>query len=67
MTATNPTITSDGTKQWLLNDLFHRLDGPAIEWADGTGDWFVNGRELTSKEERDLKAKLARPRGRGGR
>lgn len=21
----------------------HRLDGPAIEWADGDGWWFVNG------------------------
>ena len=22
----------------------HRLDGPAVEWADGTREWWVEGR-----------------------
>ena len=24
--------------------VFHRTDGPAIEWSDGTREWFVNGK-----------------------
>ena len=23
--------------------ILHRLDGPAIEWANGAKEWFVNG------------------------
>ena len=25
---------------YYLNDLRHRLDGPAIEWVDGFKEWF---------------------------
>lgn len=25
----------------------HREDGPAIEWADGDGFWYLNGERLT--------------------
>ena len=41
-----PVMTSydNGTKEWRLNNgKLHRLDGPAIEWADGTESWFHNG------------------------
>jgi len=27
---------------WYHNVLRHRLDGPAIEAADGTKEWYVN-------------------------
>jgi len=38
------TVNSSGDKQWRLkNGKLHRLDGPAIEWADGTESWFQNG------------------------
>ncbi len=37
------TINELGTKFWLLNDLLHREDGPAIEYPDGTKHWFLNG------------------------
>jgi hypothetical protein len=32
-------------KVWKLNDRFHREDGPAIEWAEGSGDkcWYLYG------------------------
>ena len=40
-------ITGNGNKIWYLpskgKSYFHRLDGPAIEWHDGTKQWFVNG------------------------
>lgn len=38
------TVKSSGDKQWRLkNGKLHRLDGPAVEWADGTESWFQNG------------------------
>ena len=38
------TVNSSGDKQWRLkNGKLHRLDGPAIEWTDGTESWFQNG------------------------
>ena len=33
-----------------MNGKYHRTDGPAIEWADGTKDWFLNDVELTEAE-----------------
>ena len=30
-------------KEWRLNGKLHRLDGPAIERADGSEAWFHNG------------------------
>jgi len=32
-----------GTKRRYLNSLFHREDGPAIEYADGSKFWFNHG------------------------
>jgi len=39
------TIYEYGTKEWKLpNGDFHREDGPAIEWANGSGkEWYLNG------------------------
>ena len=28
---------------------FHREDGPAVEFADGTKIWYLNGRSYTEK------------------
>jgi len=41
----NPVIDEEGTKRWY-NDRneFHREDGPAIERADGTKVWYINGK-----------------------
>jgi len=33
-----------GIKRWYLNGKFHRVDGPAIEYADGTKQWRQNGK-----------------------
>jgi len=38
-------IGLNGTKFWELNNVFHRLDGPAIEWTNGDKQWRVNGRQ----------------------
>ncbi len=28
---------------YMENDNYHRLDGPAIEWADGEKSWYIDG------------------------
>jgi hypothetical protein len=37
------TITTDGTRIWIQNGMFHREDGPAIESVTGARRWLVNG------------------------
>jgi len=34
---------ADGTKRWYLNDVLHRVDGPAIEWWNGDCVWYLHG------------------------
>lgn len=36
-------INVDGTKNYYLNDQFHRDDGPASEWVNGDKIWYKNG------------------------
>ena len=45
------TVDYFGTKCWYNEQgQRHREDGPAIEWADGTKYWHINGKELTEAE-----------------
>ena len=34
----------DGTKEWWLNGILHRVDGPAWEDTDGSKQWYRNGK-----------------------
>ena len=45
MFMSNPVIDSEGNKRWY-NDVgqYHRLDGPAVELADGDKVWYLNGK-----------------------
>ena len=36
-------IDEYGNKFWYLNNKFHRIDGPAIECANGDKAWYLNG------------------------
>ena len=36
-------VWDDRTK-WFLNGKYHREDGPAITWDDGTKYWYLNGK-----------------------
>ena len=40
----------------------HREDGPAIEWADGYKDWYLNDKRYSEQEFNDflLKKRLQR-------
>jgi len=41
---TNPMINQMGTKFWFNeNGMYHRLDGPAIEYANGNKIWYQKG------------------------
>jgi len=43
---TNPWIDNKGAKHWCdVDGEFHREDGPAWEWADGSKFWYIHGRE----------------------
>jgi hypothetical protein len=37
-------VDDEGNKRWYHNDKLHRLDGPAVEWADGHTEWYRNGK-----------------------
>ena len=39
-----------GIQFWCLNGVFHREDGPAVIFADGTQAWYLHG-ELVTEEE----------------
>ena len=38
------TINEYGTKIWRIDDIFHREDGPAIEWDNGQKEWYLNNK-----------------------
>jgi len=39
----NPVIDEDGDKYWYNDhDEYHREDGPAVEYADGSKWWYIN-------------------------
>ena len=33
-----------GTKYWFLNGKRHRVNGPAVEYANGNRSWYLNGK-----------------------
>jgi hypothetical protein len=37
-------ISENGTKEWYLNGVLHREDGPAVEWVSGYKAWYKNGK-----------------------
>ena len=36
-------VFNDGTRRWMLNRVLHRVDGPAVEYADGRKEWWLCG------------------------
>ena len=45
-------VFPDGTKEWYnINRKFHRIEGPAVEWSNGTKEWWVNGKFLGNNDE----------------
>ena len=42
------------TKEWYLNDQLHREDGPAVDGADGSKAWYLNGWRVTEEEHKRM-------------
>ena len=40
-------VSDNGYKRWFLNNKLHRIDGPAVEDADGVKRWYLDGNQLT--------------------
>ena len=36
-----PYVTEKGVEYWLLNGQYHKEDGPAIKYLDGSEEWLV--------------------------
>ena len=43
-------VYPDGAKFWYQYGKLHREDGPAVELANGTKYWYLDGKELTEAE-----------------
>ena len=44
-------VELSGLKSWYKDDKLHREDGPAVEYAEGSNEWYFNGNYLDSNEE----------------
>ena len=36
-------LSNDKIKTYILNERYHREDGPAVEYPNGTNIWYLNG------------------------
>ena len=50
MTKYEVTIHKNGKEEWRLNGERHRVDGPAVTYADGYEEYWLNGHKATKKE-----------------
>ena len=39
----NSIVDEFGNRKWLLSNLLHRTDGPAMEWTSRKQEWWLNG------------------------
>ena len=47
----NPVIFKNGNKKWYNeNKKFHWIGSPAIEFADGSKEWYLNDIQKTEEE-----------------
>ena len=47
-------LCPDGERQWFVNNIFHRTDGPAVEWNNGDKEYWLHGKHFKSIEEWEL-------------
>ena len=45
-------VEYNGDTFWYINGKLHREDGPAVEWANGSKEWYLNGGELTEEQHK---------------
>jgi len=44
MTIYTVKVSDTGTKYWYHDNKLHRVDGPAVEYADGSKEWYLDGK-----------------------
>ena len=49
-------LFKSGNKEYIIEDKYHRLDGPARIWADGYTEYYIDHKFLT-KEQFELNPK----------
>ena len=49
-----PDYYPHGFRAWYIHGVRCRVDGPAIENADGVLWWYINGNRVTEQEHRDF-------------
>ena len=47
-------IADDGSEVWYENGKIHRVGGPAIEWADGRKEYWLDGQRVSYGEGVDV-------------
>ena len=48
---------ASGYVAWYLNGQYHREDGPAVEYANGDKEWYLNDEKLTEEEHNQKMSK----------
>ena len=41
---------SDGSRYWYQNGIRHRTDGPAVEYPNGSKEYWINGETVSAFE-----------------
>jgi len=53
--------SEDGDRFWYKSidsiDL-HRIDGPAVEWSDGTKEWYIDGIRIDCNSQKEFERYL---------
>jgi hypothetical protein len=50
-------ISTNGDKYWYLNGNCHRVDGPAIEYANGETRYSINGKHISQLDNKHIYGK----------
>jgi hypothetical protein len=53
-----PAFTGEEGKAWYKDGQLHREGGPAVEYANGKTEWWLQGMKLTDDEVREYRQKL---------
>ena len=43
------------SKEWWLEDKWHRLDGPAVECSNGTKYWWIDDKQVNCNIDEEFK------------
>ena len=47
-------ICPNGSKEWYLDGLTHREDGPAVEYLNGYKQWYIHGNWIDCKDNQEF-------------